>query len=484
MIEQEIPTVVASENEPDIDFGAATRFETYCIAASTGGAFTLWILDLGLPLAITTAFLPYLLRHLILLHRLAILIRRHHRLAPPFPWGLWGVVFRNIAQYQQRGRKRRKRQIRFTRRFREAAVALPDGLVVLNKQQRIEWANPAAGALMNVQWPRDDGKRLTETLRHPQLGDLLEAGEQNRAIQIVPNHNRAMMLSLRITPFGERKRQRLVVARDITKIYHLNMIRRDFVANASHELRTPLTVIAGFLENLSDSPATPDEHRRPLDLMRNQSERMRSIIEDLLTLSKLEMEDRTIQVEPVDVPNKVRSVLREAQALSDGSHEFVTEIEERLLIVGNPAELHSAISNLIHNAVKHTPSGTRIRIIWTEDGLGPMFSVEDDGDGIAPEHIPRLTERFYRVDKARSRASGGTGLGLAIVKHVLARHDGRLLIASEVGQGSTFTCRFPESSSVYRDQLGSGEELPEVHRYPGNGSDRELDLALGRNLTY
>ncbi|MGE5155549.1 MAG: phosphate regulon sensor histidine kinase PhoR [Bdellovibrio bacteriovorus] len=395
---------------------------------------------------------PYLGRHLFYLWRIATLIRRHHRLAPPFPAGLWGEVYRSIAQYQQRGRKRRKRQIRFTRRFREAANAVPDALVILDKQQQIEWANPAALELMNIRWPQDDGRRIADVLPHPDLSAFIETGEYSRPLEIAPEHNRTIMLSLRITPFGERKRQRLLVGRDVTKVYHLNMIRRDFVANASHELRTPLTVIAGFLESLADAPATPPTHRRPLSLMQHQTERMRNIIEDLLTLSRLEMDDEAQDQAPVDVPDEVELILHEARTLSEGQHRFQTDIDEDLLLLGNPLELRSAFSNLIHNAVRHTPAGTNVRVGWRRDAEGPLFWVEDDGEGIAREHLPRLTERFYRVDRARSRVSGGTGLGLAIVKHVLNRHGARLLIASELGRGSRFTCRFPAERGIRRRQ--------------------------------
>ena len=394
---------------------------------------------------------PYLARHLFYLWRLNVLIRRQHRLVPPFPAGLWGEVYRSIARYQQRGRKRRKRQIRFTRRFREAANAVPDALVILEKGEQIEWANPAAAQLMNIHWPRDEGRPLGAILRHPELREYLEHGDYQRPLELAPEHNRVIMLSLRITPFGERKRQRLLVARDITKIYHLNMIRRDFVANASHELRTPLTVIGGFLENLADAPTTPEPHRRPLSLMQRQTERMRSIIEDLLTLSRLEMDEEPGETEPVDVAEELETILHEASALSDGRHRFETDIDESLLLDGHQLELRSAFSNLVHNAVRHTASDTRVSIFWGRGAEGPEFRVEDDGEGIAPEHLPRLTERFYRVDRARSRASGGTGLGLAIVKHVLNRHQARLAIESEVGEGSRFTCRFPESRALSRE---------------------------------
>ncbi|MBK1733024.1 phosphate regulon sensor histidine kinase PhoR [Thiococcus pfennigii] len=451
-----------SATAPGRTFRALRRpllFEAGLFGGVLAAASAMALLGFGGPWVWPLLLLPYIGWHLAQLVRLTVLSRRQHRLAPPFPPGLWGEIYRTIAQYQQRRRKRRKRQVRFGRRFREAANSVPDALVILDKHKRIEWANPSAGPLMDVHWPNDDGRPLTEILRHPELHALIDAGEYMRPMDLAPAHNRALMLSLRITPFGERKRQRLVVARDITKIYHLNMIRRDFVANASHELRTPLTVIAGFLETLADSPQTPEGHRRPLNLMRNQSERMRSIIEDLLMLSRLDMVDQTGQPQAVDVWAELHHILHEAQALSEGSHHFTAEIDRDLLVAGHQVELRSAFSNLIFNAVKHTPAGSRIRIAWQRDADGPFFAVEDDGEGIEPEHLPRLTERFYRVDKARSRLSGGTGLGLAIVKHVLNRHNAQLLIASEPGEGSTFTCRFPPERVTRRvDSAAGGSE--------------------------
>jgi two-component system, OmpR family, phosphate regulon sensor histidine kinase PhoR len=416
-------------------------------------SFGLWLVGIPFGWLWPLILLSYLIRHIYHLVQLSLLIRRQHRLIPPFPAGLWGDIYRSIARYQQRGRKSRKRQIRFSRRFREAAHAVPDALVILDKQLCIDWANPAAARLMNIHWPDDDGRRFIDILTNPDLDHFIEAGEYMRPLDITPLHNRTLMLSLRITPFGERKKQRLVVGRDITKIYHLNMIRRDFVANASHELRTPLTVVAGFLEPLIDAPTTPAHHQRPLKLMLNQTERMRSIIEDLLTLSRLEMHEPQEECTPVEVPDELHFIVQEAQALSGGQHQFELLVDEELLVCGNQPELRSAFSNLIFNAVRHTPAGTRIRIEWRTTDEAVLFSVEDNGPGIAPEHLPRLTERFYRVDCARSRASGGTGLGLAIVKHVLNRHDARLSITSELNHGVRFCCRFPSDRGVQRKTL-------------------------------
>lgn len=398
--------------------------------------------------ALLAVLLIYLLRQLYFLVRLTRLIRRQHRLAPPFPMGLWGDVYRTVGRYQQRARKGRKRQIRFQRRFREAANSVPDALVVLNKSKCIEWANPAAATLMGVLWPAHEGQPLTAVFEQQGLAEYLDRGEYSRPLEVAPEHNQSLMLSLRVAPFGERKRQRLLVGRDITKIFHLNVIRRDFVANASHELRTPLTVIAGFVENLAGSGLTPEQHRRPLALMERQTNRMRTIIEDLLTLSRLEMKDGSTMPIPVDIPQEIELILADARALSGGDHGFELDVDEDLLLLGDPTDLRSAVSNLIFNAVRHTPPGSHVSIVWRDEPDGPMLQVSDDGPGIAPEHVPRITERFYRVDKARSRASGGTGLGLAIVKHVMHRHGAELSIASEPGRGTSFTCRYPAASGL------------------------------------
>jgi two-component system phosphate regulon sensor histidine kinase PhoR len=331
--------------------------------------------------------------------------------------------------------------------------------VVLDKQRRIEWANPAAQLLMNLHWPRDNGKPLIDVFGQPELASYIVAGDYTRPLEIAPPHNRSIMLSIRVAPFGERKKQRLVVGRDITKIFHLNEIRRDFVANASHELRTPLTVIAGFLETLVDSPQAAPAHRRPLSLMQNQAERMRRIIEDLLTLSRLEMSDDEVRdASVIDVPYELDQIVTEARALS-ASHRIRMAVEPELRLLGKDSELRSAFSNLVFNAVKHTPPGTNVEISWSRTLTGPVFSVRDDGPGIAPEHLPRLTERFYRVDKARSRESGGTGLGLAIVKHALSRHDARLAIACEPGAGATFTCYFPARLAITDGTAATGQSV-------------------------
>ena len=400
--------------------------------------------------ALILGLAPFIARHLYFLIQLTRLIAGQRHLAPPYPQGAWGDIYRALAHYQQDARRWRKRQARYALRFREVANSVPDGLIMLDKAQRVLWANEGAEALVNLSWPRDEGCHISEFLSHPDLAPLIEGADYGRALELTPPHNQALKLSLRISPFGERKSQRLIVARDITAIYHLNMTRRDFVANASHELRTPLTVIAGFLETLGDSPLTPSAHHRPIELMVSQTRRMRSIVEDLLTLSRLEMGQQSEHTEPADVPAEIHAIVYEAEALSEGRHGLDLDLDPDLLLVGNPVELRSAFSNLVFNAIQHTPPGSRVHLSWRKREGQPVFAVSDDGEGIAQEHIPRLTERFYRVDTGRSRASGGTGLGLAIVNHVLNRHDAQLIISSEPGRGSTFACRFPARSAIVR----------------------------------
>jgi len=257
-------------------------------------------------------------------------------------------------------------------------------------------------------------------------------------------------LSVQVIIYGDN--QRLLIARDVTRLRRLEAMRRDFVANVSHELRTPVTVLVGYLETLEEDAECARRWARPLALMREQATRMRRIVDDLLMLSRLETEDAGHHPrarQPVDVPALLGRIVEEARALSGPrGHRIGLEAERGLGLAGSEGELASAFTNLLANAVQYTPEGGEIRVRWWSDAAGAHLAVSDTGIGIAPEHIPRLTERFYRVDVARSRATGGTGLGLAIVKHVLQRHDARLHIESEPGRGSTFRCDFPPERLV------------------------------------
>jgi len=435
------------------------RYETTRLLAFFLLGILLGLLSGWFMLCILGALALYLGEHFYQLIKLSLLSDTRQRIKPPFPAGLWGEVYRLIANLQARSRKRKRGLIRFASRFREAAGAIPDALVILDKDQCVEWANPSAHSLLGFSWPAAEGHSIMELVDYPELHSYIEGGEYHQPVDFVPEHNKAIVLSIRVSPFGGKKRQRLLVARDITKIYHLNQIRRDFVANVSHELRTPLTVINGFLENLMDSGDTPERLQRPLSVMHGQAARMQSIIQDLLTLSRLEMDEKASDQNPIDIPAMLQSIVNEAVSLS-GENHIELDALPGLWLSGNENEIRSAFTNLVINAVRHNPPGTEIRVIWHRNDEGPFLSVVDTGDGIASEHLPRLTERFYRIDKGRSRESGGTGLGLAIVKHALHRHEAKLHIASHPGEGSSFTCRFPIELAI-QQPLDPSSNVPE-----------------------
>ena len=404
-----------------------------------------WQIALLVPLSV------YFLWHLFNLVRLRRLLRLHKRLRSPYPPGIWGEVYHQVSTLQKRGRTRKQRLSRFATRFREAAAALPDAAVIIGQYREVEWANPAALRLLGSTWQEMQGKSLLKIIAHPILEEYLQQADFSRPLELSPPNNKGVVISLRVTPFG-RTQHYLIMARDITQLYHLNQTRRDFVSNVSHELRTPLTVISGFLETLVHSDKKLTDHRRALQLMHQQTGRMEVIIADLLTLSRLEMEEDERTQEPVAVPLLLQSIASEARALS-GVNQHVLDVQSTptLWMLGNELELRSAFSNLIFNAVRHTPQRSEITVSWKESADNLCLSISDTGEGIAAIHIPRLTERFYRVDSGRSRQSGGTGLGLAIVKHVLHRHGGELRIESQAGKGSTFSCYFPLELALHHN---------------------------------
>lgn len=393
------------------------------------------VLALGLSL--------YTVRNLLQLILLSRQLEQKLPVGPPHPHGLWRPVFERVRQLQVRSRKRKRRLSRFVTRFQEAAQALPDAALILGRRGDIQWANPAASSLLGIHWPQMAGQPLNVILGHPVVTEYLTNSDHGRSLELASPVNQTVILSLSVTPFG-RKHQRLVVARDITRAYHLDQAQRDFVANVSHELRTPLTVIKGFLENLLDMREDCPQWVRSLELMQSQAFRMQNIIEDLLFLSRLEMQGGEAETSPVPVADLLASVAEEARRISgDAKHDIQLRAQSDLWLRGNAKELHSSFSNLVLNAVRHTPGRSLIQLTWCSDAAGARFSVSDTGEGIPARHIPRLSERFYRVDTGRSRETGGTGLGLAIAKHVLERHGGDFQIESEVGRGSTFACLFP-----------------------------------------
>lgn len=353
-------------------------------------------------------------------------------------------IIREIDFMRERHRSRKGKLSQYLKRFQKATAALPDATVVLNQYGEIEWANEASQRLLGLKSPWDVGQRINNLIRHPEFVELVKLGNKvSSTIELPSPVNPELRLNIRIVSYGEG--QRLLVVRDVTRLYQLERMRRDFVANISHELRTPLTVLRGYLEILERGGNTaPNAWTRSFRTMGDQAARMHNLIEDLLMLSRLESHGKKSAEVPVAVPQMLTEICREARMLSgDRQHQIQLEADDNLWLRGDERELHSAFSNLVVNAIRYTSAQGNISIHWWKNEDRPCLEVCDSGQGIAAEHIPRLTERFYRVDKGRSSAQGGTGLGLAIVKHVLNRHGACLEIESELGQGSVFRCLFP-----------------------------------------
>ncbi len=393
------------------------------------------------------------------LRRLQRWLRSAGTLHPPDAPGVWEDVYTRVYEIQRRNRHQKRRLASLLSQFRSATDAMPDAIVVLGRDDEIQWMNSAALRLLDLR-PRDLGQPIVHLIRSPSVAQHLRHGRYEIPLLYAPPLEGDLRLSLRIIPYGTE--QRLLVAEDVTALHRLERIRSDFVANVSHELRTPLTVLIGFIENLQqDESGCAERWVRPLQLMEQQSARMRRIVTDLLLLARLEATESPDDTEMVDIPALLRSIREEARAPDPAAvAEIEVDREDPVSLSGNAQELRSALSNLVFNAVQYTPVGGQIRLrVYTCD-KGACVEVEDNGEGIAAEHIPRLTERFYRADVGRSRRSGGTGLGLAIVKHVMQHHKGRLEIQSELGRGSLFRCVFPrERVALYdpRDERPIGE---------------------------
>jgi two-component system phosphate regulon sensor histidine kinase PhoR len=410
----------------------------------------LWIIY-GLPWALAGAIGSLLLVLGWHLFQLARLIRwLHGPFDAPLPEGsgVWEIAFAGLHR-RVRIRSGQQQVLSDTlKRFTRAAQALPDGIIVFNRHRHIDWINKTAENHFQMSVATDQGQTLTNFIRQPDFVNYLDAERYDQPLIYRSGRVEGQSLLLQVIPYGED--QTLLLSRDISHLERLETIRRDFIANVSHELKTPLTVVSGFAEMLGDSTQTYSENevKQYLALICEQSVRMQRLIEDLLTLSALEtggmvQSDERVELEPV-----FRSLRTEAEALSVGRHEFSLTIEAPALLTGCANELRSAFGNLTSNAVRYTPAGGRIDLIWRVRGGQGEFVVADTGIGIAPQHIPRLTERFYRIDRSRSRETGGTGLGLAIVKHVLTRHQAVLDIESDPGKGSRFIARFPASRLV------------------------------------
>jgi two-component system, OmpR family, phosphate regulon sensor histidine kinase PhoR len=332
-------------------------------------------------------------------------------------------------------------------RFQQAAAAMPDGFIILDEQSNIDWCNPTAERHFGIALDQDRGTDISYIVRQPEFAAYLSSQNYHEPLVMRGMRSHDLVLAIQFVPYGNA--QKLVMSRDITQWDKAETARRDFVANVSHEMRTPITVLSGFLETLSDmEKIDPSLLRRSIALMRSETARMQHLVEDLLTLSQWENGPPLADSGMVNIVDLVSDLEQEAKRLSLGKHLILSKINTQTQLRGSAHELRSAFSNLVSNAVRYTPSGGSITLSWESDGGLPAFAVSDTGPGIADEHIPRLTERFYRVDRSRSRESGGTGLGLAIVKHILNRHQAQLDITSELGKGSRFAAIFPVERAV------------------------------------
>jgi len=396
------------------------------------GPIWLWLL------AAACLYLAWQLVNLYLLDRW---LRLRSQMDPPNIGGIWGDVIGQVIRLHRRKRYHKQRLVQLYRELRRSTAALPDGVIILSTQNEILWFNRQAARLMGLKRPVDVGLRVDNLIRTPEFVRYLHGDDFSVPLVIRPPVQTELYLALQVVPYGAG--QSLLLVRDVTRQMRLEEMRKDFVANASHELRTPLTVISGYLDTLADDSSIDVAWAGPIRDMRAQAQRMNTIIGDLLELSRLEATDGEAAREPIDVPSMLRRMQRDALARIDRPRQILMEIESEDGLYGAAQELESAFTNLLVNGIKYTPAEGTVRMRWWSDDEGAHFAVIDTGIGIPAEHIPRLTERFYRVDAGRSRERGGSGLGLAIVKHALQLHGGRLEVQSVEGKGSTFTCHFP-----------------------------------------
>jgi two-component system phosphate regulon sensor histidine kinase PhoR len=359
----------------------------------------------------------------------------------PDGWGAWTEAFARLYHLRRDDKKHQAELTEWLARFRQAMHLLPEGVAIMDDVLFLEWCNPALERHLGLTMERDKGLRVTNLVRHPDFIDYIILGRYEQPLTLA---FRGRKIECRIIPFENRRQ--ILVTHDATDTERIEAMRRDFIANASHELRTPLTVIVGFLEIAMGDPGLDVTTRTAhLTLMTEQAQRMQRLIQDMLTLSRLESDEFPLKRERVDIKLLVESIAAEARALSGGRHTIEVAVDGPD-VMGSMEELRSAFANLASNAVRYSPNGGTIRLAWSRGPDALAFAVTDCGIGIDPEHIPRLTERFYRVDKSRSRETQGTGLGLAIVKHVLLRHGGKLTITSQPGKGSTFAATLPNTS--------------------------------------
>lgn len=406
-----------------------------------------------------------LLHHVANLGALAGWLRDPLRATVPMGSGQWEGAFTALYKFVRGALQSQHRLTAQLVRFRSAAQAMPDAVIVLDGEDHISWCNTTAERYFGLDAGKDTGQPILNLVRQPDFAEYIKRGEYAEPFTLRLQRGEALVLSVRIVAYGQE--EKLLLSRDVTQAEKLEVMRRDFVANVSHELKTPLTVVSGFLETIADGNVTLEEPRgrQVLGLMRSQSDRMLRLIDDLLTLSELESTAMPARETAIDVQSLLRTIHEEARALSGERHSIVLEPGPAATLWGDEREVRSAIANLVSNAVRYTPKDGRITLAWSErDGAGCM-SVEDTGIGIETRHVPRITERFYRVDTSRSRETGGTGLGLAIVKHVLTHHQARLEVASEPGKGSLFAAVFPARRVTWlADQAAIGPATEKLAR--------------------
>lgn len=411
-------------------------------AAIIGSAFNLSILFICFVLL---AYIIFTFLNISKLHHWLL-----HRKDEPLPdgRGYWGEIFHELFLMEKTQAKNKRILSETILRFQDATTALPDAMIILNKYQQIDWSNNAAESLAGVRYPEDTQQPISNLIRNPEFMKYLNKKNYNKVLNMPSPEHPTKQLAVQIIPYV--KGQTLIICRDISHISKLEEMRSSFVANASHELRSPITVISGYLETMQHNlPNNPEKMSKIINTMYGQSKRMERLVSDLLSLSKLETRPTDQHDNVIDIPALLTAIKESAIVLSaDKKHNIELSINTKSNISGNYEELYSLFSNLVNNAVRYTPDEGCISILWEEINNQVVFSVTDSGPGIPMQHIPHLTERFYRVNVDRSRETGGTGLGLAIVKHIVERHDGRLEITSKINVGSTFRCIFPTTRLV------------------------------------
>ena len=383
----------------------------------------------------------YLALQLYQLYRLDHWLRHRSVSDPPDAGGLWGDVVAQVGRLHRRKKFHKQRLIEIFRELRRATAAMPDGVITLNPDLEIAWFNRKAADLIGLKRKTDFGLRIGNLVRDPKFLQYLQDGDFSNPVIVRPKAVEERWLSFQAMRYGAD--QTLILVRDISRQQRVEVMRKDFVANASHELRSPLTVIAGYLETLAADATIDPVLQPPLQEMRRQAQRMTSIIDDLLELSRLEANDEQVKGVPIDIAALLTVLRKDLLARPKRPAEVRLLLDSQAQLLGDPGLIHSAFWNLADNAAKYTPADGTVTLRWWADTDGGHFSVADTGAGIPPEHVPRLTERFYRVDPGRSRVTGGSGLGLSIVKHVLYRHGAELRVESAEKRGSLFTCDFP-----------------------------------------